>query len=85
MEKIYVEKGTNKELNILGMYDLVFQDMVKCYLDNFEENELSLTESEIKEIAYQMIYKNEYIWEIINETIDIYIGNILNERVEENE
>lgn len=84
MEKVYVEKDTNKELNILGMYDLVFQDMVKCYLEDFEENKLSLTESEIKEIAYKMIYKNEYLWEIINETINNYIG-IIKEKEEENE
>lgn len=72
-------------MSMIDMYNLVFEDMVKCYLENFEENELSLTESEIKEIAYKMIYKNEYLWEIINETIDNYIGRILLEREKENE
>lgn len=67
-------------MSMIDMYDLVFEDMVKCYLENFDG--LSLTESEIKEIAKKMIYKNEYLWETINEIIDYYIGNILNERKE---
>lgn len=69
-------------MNIIDMYNLVFEDCVKCYLDglNNEEEKIVLTEEEIKRIAYKMIYKNEYIWEIINETIDMYIGEILLER-----
>ena len=79
------------EDKMIKMYDLVFQDMVQCYIENLntdlEENEgaLSITEDEKKEIAYKMIYKNEYLWEIINDTIDNYIGDILRERGEENE
>lgn len=63
-----------KETTITKMYQLVFEDAVRCYLENFDEDErVSLTDEEIKEIAYKMIYKNEYVWEIINETIDMYI------------
>lgn len=71
-------------MTITTMYDIVFRDMVKCYLEDMEEDDkIHLTDSEIQEIAYKMIYKNEYLWEIINETIDMYIGNILNERSKE--
>ena len=71
--------------NDLGMYDLVFRDIVKCYLEDIncvDEEEITLSESEINEIAHKLIYKNEYIWEIIHETIDCYIGKIINERGE---
>lgn len=65
-------------------YQDVFEDMVKCYLENINEDkyddEIKLSNSEIKQIAYKMIYKNEYIWEVINDTIDMYIGKILEER-----
>ena len=72
--------------DILEMYDLVFQDMVQCYTEDMEEEDkVYLTEDEKKEIAKKMIYKNEYLWEIINSTIDDYIGDILRERGEENE
>lgn len=62
-----------EEINILDMYDLVFQDIVKSYLEdiNYEnEDKIILADNEIKKIAHKMIYKNEYIWEIINETIE---------------
>lgn len=73
-----------KELSLIDMYDLVFEDCVKCYLENNNyvgnENYIDLTDKEIKRIANKMVYKNEYIWEIINEVIDMYIGEILRER-----
>ena len=71
-----------EELSLIDMYDLVFEDCVKCYLENFNENEdkLTLTDKEIKRIANKIVYKNEYVWEIINETIDMYIREILRER-----
>lgn len=66
-------------MNMIAMYNKVFQDMVKCYLENMEEEDKTkLTEEEIEDIAYKMIYRNDYLWEIINETIDMYIGKILN-------
>lgn len=74
------------ESDILKMYDLVFQDMVQCYIENLnmdlEENKeyLKISEDDKKTIAYKMIYKNEYLWEIINDTIDTYIRDILRER-----
>ena len=68
------------EKDILKMYDLVFQDMVECYLENMEEDDkLKVSEETIKEIAYKMIYKNEYLWEIINDTIDTYLGQYIEE------
>lgn len=86
----YIDSKTKEELSIINMYDLVFEDIVKCYIEdnNYvgnEENFIELTEREIKRIAYKMICKNEYIWEIINETIDMYIGEILLEREKNNE
>ena len=78
----YIDSKTKEEISILGMYELVFQDAVKCCLEdiNYEEDKIVLTEQEIKRIAYKMIYKNEYVWEIINETIKDYIDDILRER-----
>lgn len=96
-QKINFEKGLEnrididyvikrlEEINILGMYDLVFQDMVKCYIEdnNYvgnEDNFIELNEREIKEIAKKLIYKSEYMWEVINETIDVYVGLLLQEK-----
>lgn len=63
------------------MYELVFQDMVKTYLENLEEDKIEIISvDDIKDIAYKLIYKNEYVWEIINETIDTYISNIIYEK-----
>lgn len=63
------------------MYELVFQDMVKTYLENLEEAKIEIISvDDIKDIAYKLIYKNEYVWEIINETIDTYISNIIYEK-----
>lgn len=74
------------EKDILKMYDLVFEDMVRCYLENMEEEDkLKVSEETIKEIAYKMIYKNEYLWEIINDTIDTYLGQYIEEEEEEEE
>lgn len=61
-----------EELSILGMYDLVFEDMVKCYIEdmNYEEDEkLELSKQDIKEVVHRLIYKQEYMWEVINECI----------------
>lgn len=75
MSKVYVNKETNEELSILGMYDLVFEDMVKCYVEdmnyanNEEDKKLELSNEDIKEVVYRLIYKQEYMWEIINECI----------------
>lgn len=70
MEK-YINSKTKEEISILGMYDLVFQDAVKCFLEdvNYEEEKLNLSEDDIKNIAYRLIYKQEYMWEVINECI----------------
>lgn len=69
-------------MDIDKMYKLVFEDAVRCYIEDFGdyEDKPILSEEEIKEIAYKMIYKNEYLWEIINSTIDCYIGEILNDK-----
>lgn len=81
----YIDSKTKEEISILGMYDLVFQDAVKCYIEdlNYDEEKVVLTEQEIKRIAYKMIYKNEYVWEIINEVIRSYVYDILKEREQE--
>ena len=74
--------------DILKMYDLVFEDCVKCYLENLnddeeEEEKTTLTDREIKKIAHNLIYDNDYLWETINETIDYEIGRIIRERKKE--
>ena len=76
-----------QEIKIIDMYMIVFKDFIECYLEgvNCDEEKITLTNDEIKEIAYKMIYKNEYVWEIINETIDTYIQNILYEREKKHE
>lgn len=81
----YIDSKTKEEISILGMYDLVFQDAVECYIEdlNYDEEKIVLTEQEIKRIAYKMIYKNEYVWEIINEVIRDYVYDILKEREQE--
>ena len=62
--------------DILKMYNIVFEDMVKCYLENLTEEEQSkISDEVIKSIAYKMIYKNDYLWEVINETIASYLEN----------
>lgn len=73
------------EISILGMYDLVFQDMIKCYIkeNNYignEDNFIELNEREIKEIANKLIYRSEYMWEVIKETIDVHVGLLLQEK-----
>ena len=62
-------------MKMTEMYEKVFEDMVRCYIEDMEgEDKVELGDSIIKHIAYKMIYKNEYLWEVINETIDAYIG-----------
>lgn len=62
-------------MKMYEMYEKVFEDMVKCYIEDLEdEDKVELSDSTIKEIAKKMIYKNDYLWEVINGTIDAYIG-----------
>lgn len=74
-------------MEMYEMYELVFQDMVKCYLENLDKEtleELKITQGDIEIIAYKMIYKNEYLWEVINDTIDAYLGcNLINDKEED--
>jgi hypothetical protein len=68
-------------MEIVKMYDAVFKDMVLNYIENMgEDNEITLSEEEINDIANKLIFKSEYIWEVINETIDLYIYKTLLER-----
>ncbi|MBR4486313.1 hypothetical protein IKS57_02995 [bacterium] len=58
--------------DILKMYDLVFEDIVKNYIEDKEydrQMKLNISESDIKSIAHNLIYKSEYLWEVINEHI----------------
>ena len=67
---------------ILRYYDLVFQDIVRNYAEDIDEDDelyekaKKLSKDDIKIIADKLIYKNEYIWEIIHETIANYIENL---------
>lgn len=48
-------------------YDDVFKDIVNCYLE--DKNINNLTDDEIRIIANRLICKNETLWESINECI----------------
>lgn len=69
-------------METLKMYDLVFTDIVKNYVDDYNyssDDKITITEEGIKEIAHKLIYKNEYIWQIINETINVYLEDYIKE------
>ena len=53
--------------DIYEEYDDVFKDMVNCYLEDNNINKIS--DDEIRIIANRLIYKNDTIWESINECI----------------
>ena len=88
--KLYDELEHNKKQkeneNVLKMYELVFKNEVQDYIESLnmdlEENEkaLTLTEDEKDIIAHKLVFKNEYLWETIHETIDYEINYILKER-----
>lgn len=68
-------------METIDMYKEVFKDCVECYLDGMEEEDkVKLSEKDIKDIAYKLIFESEYMWETINETIDYLIGKKLIER-----
>ena len=48
-------------------YDDVFKDIVNCYLE--DKNINNLTDDEVRIIANRLICENENIWEYINECI----------------
>lgn len=59
-----------KEPEIIREYEDVFEDAVKC---RAEDTNTEISKSDAQIIAHKLIYDNEYIWEIINETIDLLI------------
>lgn len=71
-----------EELSILDMYDLVFEDCVECVLENYDEGaiELTLTSEEKRKIVHSLIYKDEPLWEYINDTIRYEIRQALESR-----
>jgi hypothetical protein len=71
----YVNKETNEELKIWEMYEIVFEDMVKCYIEDYADEE-KVSESDIKHIAKRLVYKSEYLWEVIHEHIQNEIDNL---------
>lgn len=64
-----------EEISILGMYEIVFEDIVKCYIEDYADEE-KVSESDIKHIAKSLLYKSEYMWEIIHEHIQNAIDNL---------
>ena len=58
-------------MEMTKMYQKVFEDMVECRLEDFDD--IELTKEQIKRIAYKMIYDNDYLWEQINDAVDTYI------------
>lgn len=53
--------------DIFEEYDDVFKDIVNCYLE--DHNITILNEDDVRIIANRLIYKNDTIWEYINECI----------------
>lgn len=76
--------------DMIEMYNLVFRDMVKCYLEDYEDEDYEdlgikkedITDSVINEVAYRLIYKSEYLWETINDHINMYLENYFRKDVE---
>ena len=61
-----------EDKEILKMYDIVFEDIVRNYIEDIEydrQMKLNISDSGIKSIVHNLIYKSEYMWEIINEHI----------------
>lgn len=68
-------------MDIKEAYNLVFKDMIECYIEGMHENDkIFLTDEEIQGIVYKMIYKEIYLWNCINETIDFYISKLMKEK-----
>lgn len=71
------------------LYEIVFQDIVKNYIEEYNlykgnsEDSLSLSETEIEKIAHNLIYDREYMWEIINDNVELEIENYINRKEEE--
>ena len=81
--KKYIEVGTDRELSTWGLYEEVFQDMVESYIAdvNYDsEEKLELTKGEVREVANKLLYKSEYLWEIIDEHVTTYIDDVLKDR-----
>lgn len=72
------------EQDILKMYDVVFKDIVKGYIEDYneavEDNKIELTEEEIDTIVYNIINKNDYLWDYIFGTIKSEVQEILKEK-----
>lgn len=68
------------------MYYEVFEDMVQdrieCMNYDLEENNkyLTITKEEKKIIAEKLIKRAEPMWEVINDTIDMYVNDIIEKR-----
>ena len=59
--------------DILKMYDLVFEDIVKNYIEDIEydrDMKLNISENAIKNIAHDLIYDNDDLWEEIYSCIN---------------
>lgn len=54
-------------MEMIEMYEKVFKDCVECYFDNID---IELSEEQKDYIVDKLIYKSEYMWEVIDETIE---------------
>ena len=74
---------------MIKKYEDVFYDIVEsrieAYNDDLEENQeaKTLTDEEVRKIANDLIYKNEYIWEAINDAIDSMVNWTIERRGDE--
>lgn len=67
--------------DIYEEYDDVFKDIVNCYLE--DHNITILNEDDVRIIANRLIYKNDTIWEYINECIYYEVERIKDRKKKE--
>ena len=62
-----------KNTNISKLYNIVFEDIVRGYIKDKEcdrDMTLNISETSIKQIAKDLIYNNDNLWDNIKEIID---------------
>lgn len=61
-------------MDIYKEYDDVFEDIVKCYLENNNINKVS--DDELKIIVRRLIMNNEPMWEFIYDCVSVEFKRI---------
>ena len=64
-------------MDILEQYKNVFEDCIECWCDAMD---IEIGESEKSIIVDKLIYKSDYMWDVINEHIATYVYNLKEEK-----